>query len=85
MFQKVYSETQLFLLQTLTEIIPCLIKYCRTMMCYIPTPVGTEHIQKKTQNRVKYAKGLKRGTMCYERWTGAAYRGLRYAEMPSRK
>ena len=55
------------------------------MTCYISAPVAKEHIQKKTQNKVKYAKGLKKGTMCYERWTGAVYCWLTYAEKPSRK
>lgn len=85
MFQNVYSENQLFLQQTLTEIVPCSIKYCSSMTCYISAPVAKEHIQKKTQNKVKYAKGLKKGMMCYERWTGAVYCWLTYAGKPSHK
>ena len=55
------------------------------LTCYISAPVAKEHIQKKTQNKVKYAKGLKKGMMCYERWTGAVYCWLTYAEKPSHK
>lgn len=60
---------QLFLLQTLTEIIPCSINYLECNDMLRPLPQRGYSMYRNNHNTKQNMLRAKKGAMCYERWT----------------